>query len=127
MELNDIVKLADAGFSKEDIIKMVSDPEPAAPATDPEPAAPVAEPEPAAPDLESFIDKLSEKVAERLKLAEPEPASDPEPAADPEGEPALNQILDLLHKGFVQTSNQPEQPTVDDILSDIIDPAPPKI
>ena len=95
MEIKDIIKLADAGFSKEDIIKMVStDPEPAAPATDPEPAA---------------------------------PAADPEPAADPNGEPALNQILDLLHQGFVQTSNQPEQPTVDDILSDIIDPAPPKI
>jgi 2-oxoglutarate dehydrogenase E2 component (dihydrolipoamide succinyltransferase) len=62
-DIETIIKLLDAGYSKAEIDQMTA--EPAAPAADPEPAAPAADPEPAAPAADP----------------EPAPAADHEPAA----------------------------------------------
>ena len=98
MKINDLMKLIDAGFSKEDIFNLLgeNDPAPEAPA-DPAPEAPA---DPAPEASAPFDDK-------RLK----------------EIETKLNYVVDRFNYMAVQNSKQPEQQnkeTIEDILSTFV-------
>ena len=99
MKIDDVVALAKAGFSADQITRMLSaapDPEPA-PAPEPDPAL---APEPApAPAPE---DKRSSEYASLLE--------------------AINGLRGTIQKSNIGSSTQPERPSVDDILAEIINP-----
>ena len=112
MNINDILTLAKAGFTSDQIIRLVSvgveDDERKAPGASPEPAS-NASPAPAP--------------------APPEPAPAPAPAAAPEPAPgyadllaAINGLNSTIKKSNISASSQPATPTVDDILAEIINP-----
>ena len=69
MKIDDVMKLIEAGFTKDEIIKMTGESEvvPEAAAADPEPEKPV---EPAAPEFKSVLDdflKGFKSIAEDIK------------------------------------------------------------
>ena len=108
MNYEDVVALAKAGFTAEQIILMQhpQDPKPAEPVpAEPVPAKP-AEPAPAKP-------------------AEPAPA-EPVPAATPDLGKLITdgfaKLNETLVKTNLQQAQQPPQETVDDILATIINP-----
>ena len=78
MTIDQIMKLLDAGYTKEEIATLTSDPEPAPevkpePATepevktDPEPVPPAPEPEPAADQTGARLDALEKSIASLIK------------------------------------------------------------
>lgn len=104
MKIEDIIALAGAGFSKQDIIKIagtVSTPSPA-----PAPA-PIQTPTPA---------------------SAPAPVSVPEPAQDVFNQRMgvldnrLDEITKLIQVGNLSNSQIPEPPTTEDMLASIINP-----
>ena len=110
MEINDIFKLIDAGFTKEEILKLASmkvtinagDTKPAEPTPAPAEDTPApAEPTPAP--------------------AEPTPA----PAEDTRLDDVikgLQKVTETMQKTALQNTRQPEPESVDDILAKIINP-----
>jgi hypothetical protein len=110
MKIEDIIALAGAGFSKQDIIKIagtVSTPSPTpSPTPAPAPApAPIQTPTPA-----------------------PAPASAPVPAQDVFNQRIsvldnrLDEITKLIQVGNLSNSQIPEPPTTEDMLASIINP-----
>lgn len=107
MKLDDVLTLAKAGFTAEQIAAMIKDQPAAAPAVPaqaaPAPAAPEPAPAPAAPA--------------------PAPAR---PADVNEGYKemmaAISDLSNTIKASNILGSSQPEAPTVDDILAEIINP-----
>ena len=108
MTFEQLIKLLDAGFTKDEIMALNGTPAPA-PQTEPEP-----DPEPA---------------------PQPEPEPDPEPAPQPEPAPApapqndqaailakLEELNQTIIRSNINNSRQPETESVDDILATIIRP-----
>lgn len=95
MNLEQIIKLIDAGYTKEDIEKMNQ------PAADPEPAPEEKQPDPAKPEQ-----------------AQPE---EKKPESEPVNKEMLQEMRDLKKAVFamnIMQSSQPAQPeSVDDILA----------
>lgn len=90
MKVEEVIKLIDAGYSKEEIDKMLQ-PEP-----DPEPK--------------------TEPETEPKKEPDPKPETKQEPAVDP----VLRELQDLKKAVYamnIMNSAQPEQKSVDDILA----------
>lgn len=102
ISLDNVLALARAGYSKDEIAAMLTAaPEPA-PAPDPAPApapAPVPAPAPA-----------------------PAPAPDPAPAAQDGIQQRLDQVLEELRAAAIRQTVQPHQETPDEILAQIIRP-----
>ena len=104
MTINDIISLANAGFTRAEIAAIA-----AAPAPDPAPA-PAPDPAPA-----------------------PAPAPDPAPAPEPAAPSAsaddlMRELLGLksaIQLGNIQSMSQPEQPNAEQILASIISPVAP--
>lgn len=100
MNIEQIIKLIDAGYTKEDIEKMIQ------PAADPAPAPEAKQPEQAQPEQ-----------------AKPEPAQPEEkkPESEPVNKEMLQELRDLKKAVFamnIMQSSQPAQPeSVDDILA----------
>ena len=118
MDMQDILRLVQAGYTKEDIDKMtapVAAPAPA-PAADPTPA-PAADPTPA-------------------PAADPEPAPAPAPAADPITDPqqptlkdmmlAISKLTSAIQANAIANSVIPggpgQGPTAEDAIAEIIRP-----
>lgn len=101
MKIEQLLQLTEMGFTKDDIMRLCSDPAPA-PA---EPAEPAADPAPAEP-------------------AEPAPAPAPAPADDriKALETKLDYAINRLNYMAVQGSQQPSshEETLDDILSSVV-------
>ena len=100
MTFEQLMKLLDAGFTKQEIMALNGAPEPA---PQPEP-----EPEPA-PD------------------PQPEPEPQPEPAPAPQNDQAailakLEELNQTIIRSNINNSRQPETKSVDDILATIIRP-----
>lgn len=92
MKVEEVIKLIDAGYSKDEIDKMLQ-PEPES-KPDPEP--------------------------EQKPDPEPEPKPDPEPKPEPAVDPVLKELQDLKKAVYamnIMNSAQPEQKSVDDILA----------
>ena len=104
MELENIIKLLDAGYTKDEINAMMN---PAAPAE--EAAAPAEEPAP-----------------EPIKAADPEPAPVPQPAGNDQILEALNKLTNaIITKNLnATTAESAKEQTTTDILAKII--APPR-
>ena len=106
MTFDQLMKLLDAGFTKEEIMALNGTPAPA-PQPEPEPApAPQSEPEPA---------------------PQPEPEPHPEPAPAPQNDQAailakLEELNQTIIRSNINNSRQPETESVDDILATIIRP-----
>lgn len=103
MEIKDIMKLIDAGFSKDEIIKLANAKE--------EPS----EPEPKTDDAQT-------KDKEPAK----EPAKEPEVSATEKKLDdiinGLQKVTETMQKSAMQRDRQPEQESVEDILANIINP-----
>lgn len=108
MNVNDIMKLLDAGYTKEEISALE------APEAKPEPApAPEAKPEP-------------------VPAPKANPEAKPEPAPEPEAEPTLADVLKQMAKltatiqanalAQTQINGQPKAPTAEDMIAQIIRP-----
>lgn len=74
MKIDQIMKLLDAGYTKEEIAALTSDPEPAPEVkpepevkTDPEPEPPAPETEPAADQTVTRLDALEKSIASLIK------------------------------------------------------------
>ncbi len=104
MELENIIKLLDAGYTKDEISALMN---PAAPAE--EPAAPAEEPAP-----------------EPAQAADPEPAPAPQPAGNDQILEALNKLTNaIITKNLnATTAETAKEQTTTDILAKII--APPR-
>lgn len=111
MTVNEIMRLLDAGYTKEEIAALTSDPEPAQ-EVKPEPVPPAPEPE---------------------VKTDPEPAPEPEPAADQTGarldalEKSIASLIKTIQVSNVNNKNIPTLPTdstkiVDDAMASIIRP-----
>lgn len=107
MTVNEIMRLLDAGYTKEEIAALTSDPEPV-----PEPVPPAPEPE---------------------VKTDPEPAPEPEPAADQTGarldalEKSIASLIKTIQVSNVNNKNIQTLPTdstkiVDDAMASIIRP-----
>lgn len=114
MTFDELMKLLDAGFTKQEIMALNGTPAPApqpelAPAPQPEPApAPRPEPAPA-------------------PAPRPEPAPAPAPAPAPQNDQAailakLEELNQTIIRSNINNSRQPETESVDDILATIIRP-----
>lgn len=105
MKIEDIIALAGAGFSKQDIIKIAGTVSAPAPAPDP---APIQTPTPA---------------------SAPAPVSVPVPAQDVFNQRMgvldnrLDEITKLIQVGNLSNSQIPEPPTTEDMLASIINPS----
>lgn len=114
MNSADVIKMLNAGFTREEILKMdaapAADPQPA-PAADPQPA-PAADPQPAqAPAADP----------------QPAPAADPQPAAAPSWDRLMQEFADLkraVQAGNRNAAQQPAPVTMDGetVLANIIAP-----
>ncbi len=103
MTVNEIMKLLDAGYTKEEISALDAEPAP-----EPKPA-PDPKPEPA-----------------------PAPEAKPEPAPAPDAEPTLADVLKQMARltatiqanalAQTQINGQPKQPTAEDMIAQIIRP-----
>lgn len=106
MKIEDIIALAGAGFSKQDIIKIAGTVSTPAPAPAPAPA-PIQTPTPA---------------------SAPAPVSVPVPAQDVFNQRMgvldnrLDEITKLIQVGNLSNSQIPEPPTTEDMLASIINP-----
>lgn len=111
MTVNEIMRLLDAGYTKEEIAALTSDPEPV-PEVKPEPVPPAPEPE---------------------VRTDPEPAPEPEPAADQTGarldalEKSIASLIKTIQVSNVNNKNiqtLPDDTTkiVDDAMASIIRP-----
>ena len=111
MTVNEIMRLLDAGYTKEEIAALTSDPEPV-PEVKPDPVPPAPEPE---------------------VKTDPEPAPEPEPAADQTGarldalEKSIASLIKTIQVSNVNNKNIPTLPTdstkiVDDAMASIIRP-----
>ncbi len=102
MKIDDVVALAKAGFTAEQISKMLNDPAPEPKKTDPEPEPKKQDPEP-----------------------EPK-KQDPAPKTPDEGYKELMSAISGLSETIktmnIYGSKQPESQSVDDILAEIINP-----
>ena len=121
-----VLVLAKAGFTAQQIagLSMLAGPSPAVPASNPAPAvnnpvppqpAPAPAPQPApAPDPQPA----------------PAPAPQPVPAPDPVPQPAdpvlaeLQKLTGLVQGSNIMNVNQPKMQTAEEILAEIINPAP---
>ena len=96
MKVEEVIKLIDAGYSKEEIDKMLqSEPEP--------------KPE-----------QNTEPKPEQNTEPKPEPKPDSEPKPEPAVDPVLKELQDLKKAVYamnIMNSAQPEQKSVDDILA----------
>ena len=124
MKIEDIIALAGAGFSKQDIIKIagtVSTPAPApAPIQTPTPAsAPVSAPVPAPV-------QQTAQVTTPVTAQYTGQALNNTPDTFVQGVQAMNGRLDtiagLLQRNNILNSQMPPQPTTDDMLAAIINP-----
>jgi hypothetical protein len=102
MTFDQLMKLLDAGFTKQEIMALNGTPAPA-PQPDPEPE-PQPEPAPA-----------------------PQPEPEPEPAPTPQNDQAailakLEELNQTIIRSNINNSRQPETESVDDILATIIRP-----
>lgn len=102
MTIQDILDLAKAGYTKEDIAKLTQ-------AADPQPA----------PENKPQADH-PEKAPE--KTPTPAPAEDPAMAAMQAQIDALKQMMQINNMLTVNQQNTPKQRTVDDIFAEIINP-----
>ena len=101
MDIEKILKLIDAGFTKDEIMAFSNGSAPEAAPADPEPApdpAPAPAPAPAAP------------------------AAPAQPDAAAAIGQKLDQVLDALKAAAIRESRQPPQETADDILAAVIRP-----
>lgn len=121
--LNEIMKLVEAGFTKDEILAMTAEPEktPAPAPADPEP-----EKEPAAPEKQEQAE---------LKKVEPEKESTAQAPAAPAAKPEQKSQLDILIEKVQELSNQvitnnintqsmdpSKRRTDEDILAAVINP-----
>lgn len=107
MDIKDVMKLIDAGFTKEDIMKLSS----------------------ASTYGESVQENVQEETTEETKdetVVTPETKQE---ETKPSTESRLDEIInglkkvtETMQKTAVQNSRQPEAPSVDDFLATIIDP-----
>ena len=102
MTIQDIIELAKAGYSKEDIAKLTQ-------AADPQP-------DPAKKAQADPPEKAPEKTPT------PAPAEDPAVAAMQAQIDALKQMMQINNMLTVNQQNAPKQRTVDDIFAEIINP-----
>lgn len=102
MTIQDILELAKAGYSKDDIAKLTQ-------AADPQPD----------PEKKAQADP-PEKAPE--KTPTPAPAEDPAMAAMQAQIDALKQMMQINNMLTVNQQNTPKQRTVDDIFAEIINP-----
>ena len=116
MTVTEIMKLLDAGYTKEEISALE------APAPEPK-----AKPEPApAPDAEP------KAKPEPAPAPDAEPKAKPEPAPAPDAEPTLADVLKQMARltatiqanalAQTQINGQPKQPTAEDMIAQIIRP-----
>lgn len=106
--ITEILTLAKAGFSKQEIAVLLSQ-NPPTPAPTPAPVpAPVPAPAPA-------------PVPVPAPAPNPAPNPAPVPAADQVNQ-RLDRIMELMQTNAILGSNQPKQETADDILASIINP-----
>ena len=103
MTLDDIIKLANAGYTKEDICKLTQAGEPApapAPAPDPAPAPAPNNPEPA-PDGTDPLQAIQTQIE------------------------TLRQMMQINNMLTVNQTGTPKERTIDDIFAEIINPPMP--
>ena len=106
MKIEDIIALAGAGFSKQDIIKIADTVSTPAPAPAPAPAP----------------------IQTRTPASAPAPVSVPVPAQDVFNQRMgvldnrLDEITKLIQVGNLNNSQIPEPPTTEDMLASIINP-----
>ena len=93
MKIEDVVALAKAGFTAEQISKMTKDPAPEAKKQDPAPEAKKQDPAPKTPD-DGYKELMS----------------------------AISGLSETIRTMNILGSNQPEPQSVDDILAEIINP-----
>lgn len=108
MKIEDIIALAGAGFSKQDIIKIAGTVSAPAPAPAP---APIQTPTPAsapasAPVSASFPGNTQDVFNQRMGVLDNR----------------LDEITRLIQVGNLSNSQIPEPPTTDDMLASIINP-----
>lgn len=99
MKLEDILQLGSMGFTKEDIMKLVS-------GEGGETAGTTAEPEAKAPEAKEPETQEKEKAPENKELE----------ALKAE----LEEMKRAMQKQAIQNSTQPEKKTVDDMLTDLL-------
>lgn len=107
MTREDVIALARAGFTRDEITALLGAPAPEpepAPAPQPDPApAPAPEPEPA-------------------PAPAPAPVPAPAPAQEPVRSPQLDELMQLLRSSNILRDEQPPKESVDDIVANIIRP-----
>ena len=117
--LNEIMKLVDAGFTKDEILAMTAEPEPAPAPADPEPEK---EKTPAAPEKQEQAE---------LKKAEPEKESPAPAPAKPEQKTQLDILLEkvqelsnqvITNNINTQSMDPTQRRTDEDILAAVINP-----
>ncbi len=117
--LNEIMKLVDAGFTKDEILAMTAEPEPAPAPADPDPEK---EKTPAAPEKQEQAE---------LKKAEPEKESPAPAPAKPEQKTQLDILLEkvqelsnqvITNNINTQSMDPTQRRTDEDILAAVINP-----
>lgn len=102
MEIKDIMKLIDAGFTKDEIIKLANAKEPS-------------EPEPKTDDAQTTDkDQTKEQAKEPVVSATDKKLDDIING--------LQKVTETMQKSAMQRDRQPEQESVEDILANIINP-----
>ena len=110
MNIADVVTLARAGFTAEQIARMYA------------PAAPVVQAQPA-PVVQAQPAPVVQAQPAPVVQAQPAPVVQAQPA--PDNNPVMEQLkllTNTLQANAILNSNQPKQETVDDILASIINP-----
>ena len=133
MKFDDVIALAKAGFTVEQISQMAgaesSAPEPAQPAEPAKPAETVADPQIKA--LNDRIDTIMATIADlgKVKVQDPKDdvkeSKDPEPGSQPTIDDVLKSINGLEQKvqsGLMQAIEQPTPVTAETVLAKIINP-----
>ena len=108
--IDKILKLAEAGFTKEEIMTLVQAPEPA-------PAEPAAqEPTPAEPAAQEPTP--TEPAAQQPAPAEPGAQSN----ELKEIKNSMEELINVMRANAINSSRQPATESVDDVLAQIINP-----
>lgn len=105
MDIKDLMKLIDAGFTKDEIVRLIGD-------------KPVEETKTTQTETKEEAKEEPEKKDEEKK-PEPQPVQDPRLDDIIKG---LQKVTETMQKTAVLDSRQPVAESVDDILAQIIDP-----
>lgn len=142
MNISDIIALAGAGFTKDDIVRIACSMNTSTPIVTPTPTptpTPIATPTPTATTIPTSAPVMYQPTPTLAQTPTPTPTPAPTPATAPVQNPIqqymptpqpsgvdfgnkLDQILGAVQNSNIMSMQVPAQPTAEDMLAEIINP-----